>query len=175
MKIIVQDIGNELERTGTSHHYGIVIYKGNPYDFSLCEMYEENSDSTSYELTIIDCEEEDEIEAYIDEFVGQLEYTKSVKKLGKNDLRETIQKQRDELIKLKQGIETGVWPHEEDETYLGETKEFVYFRDEAYNSPVMYRKEDNKKYSVEDIVSDELIKDVKEGSLIKISPEFIYD
>lgn len=64
---------------------------------------------------------------------------------------------------------------EDHERYLGETEDHAYYNDEQYNAPVMYRKVDGEKYSIEAIVEGDLISDVQEGKFIKISPEFIYD
>lgn len=175
MKIQFTELGDNLDHNGTTFHYGVVTHKGNPYDFSLCEMYNEDSETSTFELSVIECDEEVEIESRIDEFSQKLLYTQALRRMGKGGLYDHSVAMYDDLINARREAKKGIWPHEEDEKYLGETEEFVYFNDEAYNAPVMYRKEDNKKYSIEDIVSGELISDVKVGKFIKISPDFIYD
>lgn len=58
----------------TFFHYGILINKetGEEHEFSLCEMYDSNSDSSSFELTFMEKEVNDkEIENFI---ISKLEF-----------------------------------------------------------------------------------------------------
>lgn len=143
MKIVFTELGDNLTKNGTTFHYGEVTIDGKDYDFSLSEMYDENSDSSTFEYSI---------EGYDGDIDGDLFV--------------------EELDKVKEDF---IAPQKLGETYLGETKDFMYFRDEAYNTPIMYRLSDNQRYAVEAIVEAELINDVVEGNMIKISPAFIYD
>ena len=72
MKIVFEEIAPSPTTTGTVYHYGTVTHKGKDYDFTIAEMYEDNSDSTEFDVTVLDCE--DDIDT--DEIIQQLQEEK---------------------------------------------------------------------------------------------------
>lgn len=62
----------------------------------------------------------------------------------------------------------------EDLIYLCESEFFTYYRND-YEEVIMLRNCDNALFSVSDVNEGELMNDIRNGSLLKLSPDFIYD